>query len=210
MTTTSPSRVRVLGLDPGFASIGWTVLHVGDGSPECVGAGVFRTSRDNTIAKNVDTLQRIERIAKFLDYLKVQFSPHLIGCESMSWTRFANADRSVAFFWGVLGAFSSMHNSNTRPPIVQTTPSDLKMIIAGKKSASKDEVKEAACKQVTNLRHELGRINAKAQRNHASDAAAAALAALSSPIGRLASAMRGNEHFDFYNRKEDECSTNES
>ena len=190
MTTTSPSRVRVLGLDPGFASIGWAVLHVGDGSPECVGAGVFRTSRDNTIAKNVDTLQRIERIAKFLDYLKVQFSPHLIGCESMSWTRFANADRSVAFFWGILGACAAGPYPLLSLPIVQITPSDLKLMIAGKKSASKDEVKEAACKQVTMLNHELESIRAKTQRNHASDAAAAALAALSSPTGKLALAMR--------------------
>jgi crossover junction endodeoxyribonuclease RuvC len=203
MMTKSPSSLRVLGLDPGFASVGWAVLHVGDGSPECVGAGVFRTSRDSSVAKNEDTLKRIERIAEFLNTLKREHKPHLIGSEGMSWTRFANADRSVAFFWGVLGAFSSMSKYRTRPPIVQTTPSDLKMIITGKKSASKEEVKESTCKQVSNLRHELGKIRAKTQRNHASDAAAAGLAALSSPIGRLVSSMAGNAHFDFYNNQED-------
>jgi Holliday junction resolvasome RuvABC endonuclease subunit len=181
--TKPPSSLRVLGLDPGFASVGWAVLSVEDGLPDCIAAGVYRSGRDASLAKNVDTLNRIQRLADFLTDTCAYFEPHVIGCESMSWTRFANADRSVAFFWGALG-------SCTQCPIVQTTPSDLKLLIAGKKSASKEDVTLHACAKVTNLDQALNGIRAKTQRNHASDAAAAALAALSSPIGKLALAMR--------------------
>lgn len=181
--SSSPSRLRLLGLDPGFSSIGWAVLSKEDGPPACVAAGVYRSHRDPTLAKNIDTFQRIQRMTEFLRKVTFDHGPHVIGCESMSWTRFATADRAVAFFWGALGAF-------VRVPVVQTTPSELKLLIAGKKGASKEEVAHHACAKITNLDQALNNIKAKTQRNHASDAAAAALAALDSPIGKLALAMR--------------------
>jgi Holliday junction resolvasome RuvABC endonuclease subunit len=102
--TKPPSSLRVLGLDPGFASVGWAVLSVEDGLPDCIAAGVYRSGRDASLAKNVDTLNRIQRLADFLKDTCADFEPQVIGCESMSWTRFANADRSVAFFWGRAGS----------------------------------------------------------------------------------------------------------
>ena len=191
-------RVRILGLDPGFSSIGWAIIHAGKGNEiiQCTEAGVIRTKPDNG-NKNASNVRRIMEISKALNKLVTTHKVHVVGCEAMSWTRFSNADRAVAFFWGALGAV--LANKTAITSLEQITPVQVKELLTGNKKASKEDVHDAACKKVEGLRHQLGKIGAKTQRNHASDAAAVAYCTLTSTAsGQIAASMRDDRaHFDF-------------
>lgn len=191
-------RVRILGLDPGFSSIGWAVLHAGPENKviQCVAAGVHRTAPDKG-SKNESNMRRIMDIASAMNKLVTDHHIHVVGSEAMSWTRFSNADRSVAFFWGALGAVLANRTAITQ--VEQITPTQVKELLTGSKKASKEDVHDATCSKVEGLRHQLGRIRAKTQRNHASDAAAVAYCTLvNTRSGQIAASMRDNRaHFDF-------------
>ena len=123
-------RVRILGLDPGFSSIGWAIIHAGDGNEiiQCTEAGVIRTKPDSG-SKNASNVRRIMEVSKALNKLVTTHKVHVVGCEAMSWTRFSNADRAVAFFWGVLGAV--LANKTAITSLEQITPVQVKELLTG-------------------------------------------------------------------------------
>lgn len=177
--TTDPV-FKVVGLDPGFASLGWSVVGIGpDRDPRCLAAGVFRTERDQSIPVNDDNVRRIKSISAFLQQMDAEHAPIIVGIEAMSWTRFAKADRSIAMFWGAAAAVM-------RGPFVMTTPSDIKKEATGAKSASKTNVIRSMQKRLPGFGECLDGIKAQTMHNHAADAAAAALVALRSPLAEAA------------------------
>jgi len=146
-------RVRILGLDPGFSSIGWAVLHAGADNKviQCVAAGVHRTAPDKG-NKNASNMRRIMEIASALNELVTTHHIHVVGCEAMSWTRFSNADRSVAFFWGALGAVLANRTAITQ--VEQITPTQVTELLTGNKKASQEELHDATCLKVEGLRNQ--------------------------------------------------------
>lgn len=169
----------ILGLDPGYASFGWVVVGVGtDGGLTCLGAGVIR-SKPETKPKCVDDLRRIGLLSVALRDIKSNHEPTFVAAESMSWPRFTRAVQSIAFAWGAIG-------SVFEPGIVvQRRPQELKVDLCGKKTASKQEVEEAACKRITGLRQALDTLP-RTQQNHAADAAAAVLSSMESQVVKIA------------------------
>jgi Holliday junction resolvasome RuvABC endonuclease subunit len=176
----------VLGIDPGFASMGWAVLSFGEDGPLCRSAGLIKTKRDPNHSKHDDNLFRIQKIAQSLERLDELFAPAFIASEAMSWTRHANADRAVAMAWGAIGtAFLQL-------PVIQISPVDVKDRLCGMKTASKALVEERVRDRVSGAGEWLDRV-AKTQRNHVADAMAVALACSEHTSFRLAKRMLRDE-----------------
>jgi crossover junction endodeoxyribonuclease RuvC len=160
--------MNILGIDPGFASMGWAVISFEDDGPACRSAGLIKTRRDPMHSKHDDNLFRIQRIAQALERLEELFEPAFVACEAMSWTRHANADRAVAMAWGAIGT------ALLEVPIIQISPVDVKDRLCGMKTASKALVEERVRDRIKGADGWLDRV-ARTQRNHVADAMAVAL-----------------------------------
>lgn len=131
----------VLGVDPGFASIGWSVLRVYQSDEIPVAVGVIRTEKSSAKRKvraSEDNLERAKEIAAELRALIEQHQIKLICAETMSYPRNSAAAAKMAMCWGVLAALAGEYDL----PITQATPQEVKKAVTGKKDASKEEVQE--------------------------------------------------------------------
>lgn len=176
----------VLGIDPGFASMGWAVISFGGDGPACEEAGIIKTKRDPIQSKHDDNLYRIQKIAQSLEKIEATFNPAFVACEAMSWTRHANADRAVAMAWGAIGT------ALLEVPIIQISPVDVKNRLCGMKTASKALVEERVKDRILDAGEWLERI-AKTQRNHVADAMAVALACSEHTSFKMAQRMLRDE-----------------
>jgi Holliday junction resolvasome RuvABC endonuclease subunit len=179
--------MHVLGIDPGFASMGWAVIFFGDDGPVCKSAGLIKTKRDPMHSKHDDNLYRIQRIAQSLEKIEGLFAPSFVACEAMSWTRHANADRAVAMAWGAIGT------ALLEVPIIQISPVDVKDRLCGMKTASKALVEERVIDRISGAGEWLDRVS-KTQRNHVADAMAVALSCSEHTSFKMAQRMLRDEN----------------
>ena len=170
--------LKILAIDPGFASLGWAVVSFTSDGPVCEAAGVFRTKPDRTKLKYNDNVDRARRLYDHLSSTADDHDIRIIAAEAQSWTRFSNADRSIATVFGLLAALGV----ETSAPIVQLSPQDVKLRVCGKKTASKEDIKQAVYQIASGSREFIEGIRASTQREHAADAVAVALAAFQAPI----------------------------
>lgn len=136
----------VLGLDPGFANLGYAVvLFHADGHEEPVRMGVFRTDK-STKKQNVlaadDNLRRAREIVRFLRTLAKEHNIKALCAETMSYPRNSSTAAKMSLCWGAIAYLSEEFDI----PIVQATPQSLKKSVAGKKTASKTGVQRALYK----------------------------------------------------------------
>lgn len=166
----------ILGLDPGFASLGWALLDASGARPRCLAAGVIRTKKDGrtSIARCDDNARRLAQIACELDELHKAHRFAIIAAEAQSWTRFAASDRATAMVWGAIAAVAELFNC----PVVQLRPQDVKKQITGDASASKAALETACHHRIGDAEKVLATVKPDSQRNHAADALAVALASL--------------------------------
>lgn len=143
----------VLGLDPGFANIGYAVVLLNpSGTLTPVNMGVLRTEKSdakrNSLASD-DNVRRAREIHGFLRDL-LRDGPHglvrAICAETMSFPRSSSVAAKMAMCWGVIAALSAEFDI----PVLQATPQGLKLKVSGAKTASKDDVQKA-------LEHTFGR-----------------------------------------------------
>ena len=87
--------------------------------------------------------------------------------------------QAMGFCWGVIGSLFN-HES-----IIQRRPQQIKVDLAGKKTATKQDVEQAACLAVTDLALYLNDLP-KTQRDHAADAAAAVVSSWNDSVVKLA------------------------
>ena len=136
----------VLGIDPGFANIGYSVVLLGgDGETTPVSMGVFTTEKSSA-KKNVtdsdDNVRRARDIWVFLRDLLTK-GPHgpirAMCAERMSFPRNSSVAAKIAMCWGVVAALSAEYDI----PLLQTSPQDLKLKVVGNKTAKKPEVMKA-------------------------------------------------------------------
>lgn len=189
------SRMFVLGVDPGFASVGYAVVELFPSGEQVLETRVFRTAKSdaklNTLAAD-DTVRRTREIAKDLE----QMLERLMNCEgdrrlvaicaeAMSYPRNAVVAAKMAMTWGVLAANAERRNL----ALVQASPQQVKKAVCGTGSASKDEVATAL---VTRYREIPGIAELpRTLREHAYDALAAVVCCLGSEVVRMARALSG-------------------
>lgn len=170
--------LKVLAVDPGFASLGWAVVSFGSDGPACEGAGVLRTKPNRTKLKFNDNVDRARYLYTELKRLADDHGIRIVASEAQSWTRFSNADRSLAFTFGILAALGV----EVGTPIIQLTPQDVKQRVCGRKTASKEDIKHSVFALVAGAEEWVSSIRAATQQEHAADAVAVAVAAFEAPL----------------------------
>lgn len=178
-------RVRVLGVDPGFANLGWCVAELAPphgGTARCLHAGVLiteKSAKKNNVHSVHDNIRRTQEIARFLAEIAEGFSVKAICAESMSFPPNASVAAQMAMAWGVLAAYAEWKAI----PMVASTPQQVKLAVAQSKSASKDEVAAGVRGRMSGIAMELMGL-APSKHEHAYDAAASILAANDSDVLR--------------------------
>lgn len=176
----------VLGLDPGFASIGFAVVRLGQ-TLEVVKVGVIRTKKSDAkrnVRASEDNLERAKEIAEAIQELLREYDFKLVCAETMSYPRNSAAAAKMAMCWGVLAAVSQQHGL----PVAQATPQEVKKAVCNKRDASKEDVQKA----VTTLFPSIGGLLDDTPRSmweHPHDALAAVVACASSEVFLLARRM---------------------
>mgnify|MGYP006274615547 CR=1 FL=1 len=183
----------ILGIDPGFASVGYAVVALGDvpTNDHPVRMGVVRTQKANEKRKvraSEDNLERAKEIAKEIQTILTLYPTSLICAETMSYPRNSAAAAKMAICWGILAAVAQQRGI----AITQASPQEVKKAVCGKKDASKDEVKAAMNAmfpaELTGSMGLCANIPASVQ-EHPYDALAAVLACRDSEVFLLARRM---------------------
>jgi Holliday junction resolvasome RuvABC endonuclease subunit len=175
---------RILGIDPGFASIGWAVVESNDelDTLDVVGAGVVRTkkakAKQRVLAAD-DNFRRAGEIGRALGRIMLEHRVDAVCAEAMSFPRSSSVAAKMAMCWGVLAQLCETWGL----PLVQTSPQKLKRAVTGNASASKDDVAAAL---YTRLPDALGALVGipKSIHEHAMDAFGAIIACLESDTVR--------------------------
>ena len=165
--------LRILGIDPGFRSLGWAVIECDGSSTVCLEAGVIRTAKSkHKIPVWQDNQDRCEVLAQQLLFKAKAYAINLIAVEGESWTR-TSSDRVIGMSRGIIYGLACAYNY----PVIQWHPKDVKKELTGRKSASKTEIQDWLCENVDGVRKHLDLIP-KTQKEHAADAAAIAVTEL--------------------------------
>lgn len=176
--------INVLGIDPGFASVGYAVVCLHPVRETVMKIGVIHTEKSG-VKQNVlaadDNLRRAREVFTALN-LQTAWVTALCA-ESMSFPRNSQAAAKVAMTWGVIAALAEWKGF----PIVQASPQAIKKVLCGAKNASKEDVQQA-------LQMRYGKVPgmeelSKGDMEHAFDALAAVVCCLDSEVVRMARKM---------------------
>lgn len=154
---------RILGLDPGLASLGFGGIgimpaDIKPSSAELLDFGIIQTPARTDIG------ERLCIIHNDLHTLIEQFQPHLVAVEKFFFYRMSNTIL-VAQARGVLLLVLAQHGV----PLVEFTPAQIKQALTGHGNADKQEVQQAVARELN--------LDCIPKPDDAADALAVALAA---------------------------------
>lgn len=176
--------MKALGIDPGLAHLGWAIVDVGDDGARVLALGCIQTAKDKRkVLSTVDLHRRGQEIARALgEIVRLYPGISVAFAESLSFVRSASTMCGIGRAWGVVDAVLEAN----RIGLVQASPQEIKQVVCGSKTATKDDV-EAAVIRVCgeHVRTQLARIT-KSRREHPVDAVAAVLACIDRPELRIA------------------------
>jgi Holliday junction resolvasome RuvABC endonuclease subunit len=187
------SDLYVLGLDPGFANIGYAVTRLTAKGVEPISMGLIKTKKSDkklNVLSADDNFRRGKEIAKALQALVLN-PPGDAGkiiaicAERKSFPRNASAAAKVAMCWGVM----CMLAVDTGLPVISASPQEIKLSLCGKANASKIEIQSACIRSFSQDITELVKGIAKSSQEHPYDALATVLACSDSETLCLARRM---------------------
>jgi Holliday junction resolvasome RuvABC endonuclease subunit len=173
----------ILGLDPGFASLGYVIARVSD--LHVLSMGVIHTKKSIAKAHVLaceDNFERCRELACLLRNLVSSYSVSVICAEAMSFPRQASVAAKMAMVWGVIADLSFTETI----PLVQPTPQRTKKALCGHIKASKEEVQAALVKRFGAVVGDRLAAMRKGDREHAADALACIVASEDSEVLRMA------------------------
>ena len=147
----------ILGIDPGYAIVGFGVLNAGRGGTRLVRCGAINTQA------GVPIPQRLLRIAEDLEELIGQFKPDVMAIEELYFNNNITTGIGVAQARGVI----VMTAARLGVPIAEYNPSQVKQAVVGYGKAEK--------RQVMDMTKRLLKLNAVPKPDDAADAVAIAL-----------------------------------
>ena len=130
--------MRVLGIDPGIAIVGYSILDVEGDCCTLVSSGSIQTDKNKTEAG------RLYEISRDLEEIIKQFSPDTAGVEKLYFFKNQKTIIPVAQARGVI----MMTIEKMSVPAVEYTPIIVKQTITGYGRATKDEVAGAVERMV--------------------------------------------------------------
>lgn len=179
----------VLGIDPGFSSVGYALVNILPESESLVRVGVLTTKKSaakHAVYASDDNFRRSREIYRSLADL-VSYRGHVMAIcvESMSFPRSSSVAAKVAMCWGVLASLSE----SLGIPLVQISPQDVKKCVCNSRTASKTDVFKALCKRYPDMKPMCDAMKIpNTQLEHPTDALATVVAALGGDVLRLARA----------------------
>lgn len=172
--------IKILGLDPGFASVGWAVVELDGNVERLIGLGVLRTkksARKQNVLAAADNFRRARELGRELGRLVHEHRIDVVCAEAMSFPRSSSVAAKMAMCWGVLAQLCEA----LALPLVQASPKDIKRAVSGSAAASKDDVQAALSLRFPDA---VGLVAGlpSGLHEHAFDAGGAVVACLSSDV----------------------------
>jgi crossover junction endodeoxyribonuclease RuvC len=149
--------MRILGLDPGLASVGWGLIVYPEGGPRDVRWGTFHTPASDPLP------QRLDQIHRAVAALIAEIQPDAIAIEELFFATNVKTAIVVAQARGVL----VLATARSGVEVAEYTPLQIKKAVSGQGRASKNQVQRMVA-------HLLGLTEIPTP-DHAADALAVAL-----------------------------------
>ena len=149
--------MRILGIDPGYATIGFGILEAVRGNHQLVQYGTITTPADLAFP------QRLEVIYNDMNALIEAVSPDVIAIEELFWGHNVTTGIGVSHGRGVILLTAAQHAL----PIYEYTPMQIKQAVVGYGNATK--------LQVMDMTKRLLKMEKVARPDDAADAIAVAL-----------------------------------
>ncbi len=130
--------MRILGIDPGIAIVGYSVIDTVNGSYNLIASGSIQTD------KNKSEQGRLLEIANDLEEIVKMYTPDTAGVEKLYFFKNQKTIIPVAQARGVIMMTLEKYSVEA----IEYTPIVVKQTITGYGRASKDEVAEAVEKMV--------------------------------------------------------------
>lgn len=134
--------MMILGIDGGFANTGYCLAWYSDRKLVPKEMGVIRTHKAaGKVLNSVDNVRRAQQLARGVEALVFAEGDddlpvtvvHCICSESMSFPPHASTAAKLAMAWGVVSTVAYVAGI----PIVQESPQNIKLAVAGNRKASK-------------------------------------------------------------------------
>lgn len=122
----------ILGIDPGFADMGYGVIETSGGKDRCIAYGSLKTTADMPIAA------RLASIHDGLTALIAKYRPERAGIEKLYFSNNAKTAMLVAEARGVIRLCIEQQGLSC----LELNPSDVKMAVCGHGGAAKQEVQK--------------------------------------------------------------------
>ena len=164
--------MRILGIDPGIAIVGFAVLDVDRSQQKLVGCGVITTPAKTQLSG------RLDQIFRDLQELITQFCPDEMAIEELFFNTNVTTGIAVAHGRGIV--LLAGHQAGL--PIYEYTPMQVKQAVVGYGKAEK--------KQVMDMVKRLLHLNAVPKPDDAADAVAVALCHARSSTSLIQKEMR--------------------
>ena len=129
--------MRILGIDPGLARVGYGVIDTSNGQQQMLDCGIIRTN------PGIDDGERMVEIASDLRQLIRRWKPQLAAVEKFFFYR-SSTTISVVQARGVI----LMTLARFRVPVMEFPPMQIKLALAGSGHAEKDEVLDAVMREL--------------------------------------------------------------
>ncbi|MDP6310154.1 MAG: crossover junction endodeoxyribonuclease RuvC [Prochlorococcaceae cyanobacterium ETNP14_MAG_4] len=129
--------MRILGIDPGIARVGYGVIDTSNGQQKMLDCGIIRTNPGNSEG------DRMVEIARDLRQLIRSWKPQLASVEKFFFYR-SSSTISVVQARGVI----MMTLARFQVPVVEFPPMQIKLALAGSGHAEKDEVLQAVMREL--------------------------------------------------------------
>ena len=129
--------MRILGIDPGIARVGYGVIDTSNGQQQMLDCGIIRTN------PGIDDGERMVEIASDLRQLIRLWKPQLAAVEKFFFYR-SSTTISVVQARGVI----IMTLARFRVPVMEFPPMQIKLALAGSGHAEKDEVLDAVMREL--------------------------------------------------------------
>ena len=129
--------MRILGIDPGIARVGYGGIDTSNGQQQMLDCGIIRTN------PGIDDGVRMVEIASDLRQLIRRWKPQLAAVEKFFFYR-SSTTISVVQARGVI----IMTLARFRVPVMEFPPMQIKLALAGSGHAEKDEVLDAVMREL--------------------------------------------------------------
>lgn len=122
----------ILGIDPGFADMGYGVIESIGNKDRCLAYGSVKTSPEQPMG------ERLLHIHAELSALLTRYRPEKVGFEKLFFSNNAKTAMQVAEARGVIRLCFEQHRVN----VVEVSPAEVKIAVCGHGTAAKPEVQK--------------------------------------------------------------------